>query len=467
MITALLTTKLYIPPVRSELVSRQHLIDRLNSGLSGKLTLISAPAGFGKTTLISEWISQSDIPFCWISLDENDNDPGRFLAYLTASLQSIEIDVDLESIKLLQNPERRQIETVLNGIINQVADTQKQFAVVFDDYHHIQSQEVQQILSYLLDHLPPQVHLVVGTRADPHLPIARLRARGELTELRSADLRFSLSEGGEFLYQIYGLEIQPEDVEKLVSRTDGWVAGLQLASIALRGCPDQSEFIQHFSGSHDYIVDFLTTEVLEKQPEDIQVFLLKTAVLKRLSAPLCEAVTDQENSQQILKELRLNNIFLSALDDENQWFAYHQLFQDLLTQQLLEKYPDDVPDLYLKAAVWCEEHNFINDAVDYALKGHHLDRAADLVESQAQTTIQQSEITTFIRWVEMLPENLVQTRPDLCIFYAWALLVSNQKLEIANRCLNHVSAKDNITRGKLNAVRAIQAASQRQVPEVG
>jgi len=423
---AILTTKLYIPPVRPELVSRGHLIDRLNAGLSGKLTLVSAPAGFGKTTLISEWISHSDIPFCWVTLDENDNDPGRFLAYLIASLGTIGIDTDFEQINLIQNPGQGQIETILNGLINQIAEAQTHFAFMLDDYHHIQNKEVHQIQSYLLEHLPPQVHLVIATRADPPLPIARLRARGELTEFRSADLRFLISEGGEFLNQISKLELQPDDIEKLVSRTDGWVAGLQLASIALRGRQDASDYIQRFSGSHDYIVDFLTTEVLEQQSDELQNFLFKTSILYQLNAPLCEAISGQENCGRVLKELRMNNIFLQALDDENQWYAYHQLFRDLLTQQLLEKYPDDVPDLFLKASIWCQEHGFINDAVNYALQGQNFVRAADLVEMHAQATIQQSEIGTFIRWVEMLPESLVKTRPDLCIFYSWALLVSNQ-----------------------------------------
>lgn len=465
MTSVLLNTKIFIPPVRSVLVSRPELIERLNAGLSSKLTLVSAPAGFGKTTLISEWISQSKRLFCWYSLDDNDNDPGRFLAYMVASLQSIQIKVDPEPIKRLQNPEQGQIETILNDLINQITEAQFQFALVLDDYHLIQNQEVHQILSYLLEHLPTQTNIVIVTRADPPINIARLRARGQLNEFRAADLRFNSSEGGQFLNQIAELDLDPGDVQKLVSRTDGWIAGLQLASLALKGRQDPSDYIQHFSGSQDYVFDFLTIEVLNQQPAYIQDFLLKTAILKRLTAPLCEVLTDRKNSQQILKELRVKNIFLNSLDDENQWFAYHRLFRDLLTQQLIEKYAHLLPDLYLKASLWSEKFGIWDEAIDYALEGQHIDRAADLVASQAQRILQQSEIATFLRWVEKLPESAVHARPNLCIYAAWALLISNQNINIAVEYLDQVTTMDTDIQAKLSAVRSIQAAFQRQIPE--
>jgi LuxR family maltose regulon positive regulatory protein len=461
----LLNTKIYIPIVDPKLVARPHLIERLNAGLQGKLTLVSAPAGFGKTTLISDWIRQSEMPFCWISLDENDSDPGRFLAYLIASLQSIQIEVDPEPIKLLQDPEKGQIETILNGLINQIADEQIRFALVLDDYHHIQNHGVHEILSYLLEHLPPKVNMVIITRADPPLNIARLRVRGQLTEFRAADLRFNISEGRQFLNQITELNLDSDDVEKLVSRTDGWIAGLQLASITLKGRQDRSNYIQHFSGSQDFVVDFLTAEVLNQQPKYIQDFLLKTAILKRLTASLCQSLTGRKDSQQILKELRGNNIFLNPLDDENQWFAYHRLFRDLLTQQLLEKHANLIPDLYLNASFWSEKHNFWDEAIDYAIEGQHFDRAADLVESQAQNTLQQSEITNFLGWVDRIPASTINARPDLCIYAAWALLLSNQNTEIAAQYLDQVTTIDTVTQAKLNTVRSIQAAFQRQIPE--
>jgi LuxR family maltose regulon positive regulatory protein len=433
--------------------------------LSGKLTLVSAPAGFGKTTLISEWIHNSKGSFGWITLDDNDNDPGRFLAYLIASLQSIQIEVDPEPIKLLQNPERGQIETILNDLINQIADEQVQFVLVLDDYHLIQNQEVHRIVMYLLDHLPPQVNIVLITRADPPLNIALLRARGQLNEFRAVDLRFNISEGQQFLNKIAALDLDPEDIQKLVTRTDGWIAGLQLATLALKGRQNPSNYIQHFSGSQDFVVDFLTAEVLNQQPAYIQDFLLKTAILNRLTAPLCEVLTGRKDSQQILKELRVNNIFLNPLDDENQWFAYHRLFRDLLTQQLIEKHADLIPDLYLNASIWCEKCCYWDEAIDYALEGQHIERVADLVASQAQNILQQGEIAGFLRWVDRLPVSTVYARPNLCIYAAWALLISNQNVDIAAQFLDQVSSTDTIIQGRLKAVQSIQSAFQRQIPE--
>jgi len=460
----ILKTKLYTPPVLENLVVRSRLVDLLNHGIGRRLTLISAPAGFGKTTLISEWLNKGQIPFCWISLDENDNDPRRFLTYFWACLNSIGIEVDSEQIKLLQDLGENQIETILNSLINQIADAHIQFRVVLDDYNHIQNQAVHQILRYLLEYLPPQAHLVIATRADPPLPISRLRARGQLTEIRSADLRFDISEGEQFLNQIHALELGTDDVQKLVTRTDGWVAGLQMASIALRGRQNVSDYIARFSGSHDYIVDFLTSEVLEQQSEDIRSFLVKTSILQRLTAPLCEELTGQTDCQQILKNLHTHNIFLQALDDENHWFAYHRLFRDMLTQQLLERYPDKISDLYLKASQWCQKHVLVNDAIEYALQGEHIDRAADLVESHAQATFRQGEIVTFLRWVEKLSQSTVYARPMLCIYTAWAVLIHTQNLESAVQYLDQVRSTDPVVQACRKAVQAIQAGFQNQIP---
>jgi LuxR family maltose regulon positive regulatory protein len=285
-----------------------------------------------------------------------------------------------------------------------------------------------------------------------------------MTEIRQTDLRMDLREGDEFFNQVCNLGLSPENIQMLVSRADGWVAGLQMASLALKDRENPSEYIQSFSGSHDYIVDFLTTEVLQGQPESTQKFLMRTSILDRLSAPLCEAVTGDENSHHILRRLMDENIFLQSLDDQHQWFAYHRLFRDLLTQRLLETGAGEVSNLYLEASQWCEVNGFPNDAIDYAIRGQHIHRATDLVEKQAQTTILQSEIVTFIRWIEQLPEEEISSKPALGIYYAWALFVSNQRTDIANRVLEQVVPTDENQEGHLLAVKSIQAAFQRDVP---
>ena len=460
----LLKTKLYLPQYSGKFVARQRLADTLNQGLDGKLILISAPAGFGKTTLLSEWIHQCEIPFGWISLDENDNDPGRFLTYLAASLGSIGILVEPEPAQMFQSFGQGQIEAIINGIINQMADAQRQYGVVLDDYHHIQNKEIHGAISYLLAHLPPQVFIVIATRADPPLPIARLRARGQLTEIRSADLRFNTPEGHQFLNELYNLVLGSDDVQKLVSRTDGWIAGLQLASIALQGRPDAAEYIQRFSGNQDYIADFLTTEVLEQQPEHLQAFLLRTSILNRLTAPLCEALTGQAEPQKILNRLRSQNIFLQALDDEHQWYAYHLLFRDLLSQQLMATYPEEIPDLYLIASNWCEEHGLLNDAIDYAFQGDLFQRAASLVEEQAEATLLQSEIGTFLGWMRKLPDEVIFEKESLCIYFAWANLVSLEKPTTAEIYLDQVTTSKLPVLGRLNAVQAILAVNRKEIP---
>ena len=458
MSETILSTKLFIPNLRDDHVPRHHLVEILNAGGNNRLILISAPAGFGKTSLICEWISQCNLPFGWISLDENDNDPGRFLSYITASLQSIGIETDIEPFNMIQSPGKIEIEPTVNSLINQITEVQIACGIVLDDYHYIRNQDIHHIISYLLEHLPPNIRVVIGTRADPSFPIALLRARGQLTEIRSADLRFNVSEGEELLNQVNKLGLKNDDIGKLISRTDGWIAGLQLASIALKGQREPSDYIQHFSGSQDYIVDFLTTEVLNQQPHQIQEFLFKTAILNRLTASLCEYLTGFDDCNHLLLTLRKGNTFLQPLDDEHQWYTYHRLFRDLLMQQMMEKHAAEIPDLYLKACTWSEEHGSINDAVDYAIQGQHYEKAADLVETQAEPVLLQSEITTFIGWVEKLPRTTVYARPNLCIYYSWALLVSKQTPEIAEEFLNHVSTGNELILGKYNSVRSILAA---------
>jgi LuxR family maltose regulon positive regulatory protein len=463
--TPLLSTKLYIPSTRPNLVPRPRLIQKLNAGLHCKVTLISAPAGYGKTTLISDWIEQSGLSFCWITLDDSDNDIGHFLAYFIASLRSINIDLDEQILTLIHSPQQNQLENILIPMINQIADTQKNFSLVLDDYHLIHSQDIHDAIAFLIEHSPPSMRLVLITRADPPLPLARLRARGQITEIRESDLRFSVEEGEYFLNHIQGLKLSSENIEVLVTRTDGWVAALQMVSIALKDRQEPTAYIQAVSGSQDYIADFLSFEVINQQSEDITDFLLKTSILDRLSGPLCDAITGGKNGSHILRKLRDENLFLTSLDDESHWFRYHRLFADLLQQQLLEIMPDDVPTLYLKASKWSEENELYTQATDYAIRGDHIQRAANLIGKNAEQTIIRSEIATFIHWVKKLPDEIIYEKDSLCIYYAWALLVSAEEHHIAEMYLNQVIPRDKQASGRLNAVKSMLFFFERQIPE--
>ncbi|MFN2222349.1 MAG: hypothetical protein ACK2UH_07340, partial [Candidatus Promineifilaceae bacterium] len=292
MLKNLLRTKLHIPPRRPNLVPRSQLIDRLNDGLasSHKLTLLSAPAGFGKTTLLGEWIAGCQRPTAWLSLDAGDDDLTRFLTYLVAALQTVVADIGQMVMSVLQSPQMPPVETILTSLVNEITAVPDDFILVLDDYHLIEERGVNEALVFLLEHLPPQMHLVIATREDPNLPLARLRARGQLTELRVADLRFTMAEGADFLNQVMGLNLSAEDVAALENRTEGWIAGLQLAALSMRGHEDKAGFIESFTGSHYFVLDYLVEEVLEQQPEDVQDFLLRTSVLDRLCGPLCDAL---------------------------------------------------------------------------------------------------------------------------------------------------------------------------------
>ena len=332
----ILATKLYIPLPRPKAVSRPRLLERLNDGLHRKLTIISAAAGFGKTTLVSEWIAGCGRPAAWLSLDEGDNDPTRFLTYLVAALQTLAPNIGSGALASLQSPQPPPIESILTALLNEITTAQDHFILVLDDYHVIDFPPVDQALNFLLEHLPPQMHLVIATREDPQFPLARLRARGQLTELRAANLRFTPAEAAEFLNQAMSLQLSAEDIAALEARTEGWITGLQLAALALQGSlsmqgqPDTTSFIRSFTGSHRYILDYLVEEVLQRQPERVSSFLLQTSILDQLCGPLCDAVTGQMDGKEMLKTLENGNLFVIPLDDQRQWYRYHHLFADVL-----------------------------------------------------------------------------------------------------------------------------------------
>src|ERR671916_700434 len=428
MSTPILATKLYIPPPQPRAVLRPRLVERLNEDLHCKLTLVSAPAGFGKTTLLSEWVAGCGRPAAWLSLDEGDSDPTRFLAYLVAALQTIAASVGEGVLGALQSPQPPLTESTLTALLNETISVPDDFVLVLDDYHVIDAKPIDDALAFLLEHLPPRMHLVIATREDPQLPLARLRARDQLAELRAADLRFTPSEAAEFLGGVMSLNLSEEDVAALETRTEGWIAGLQLAALSMRGREDVSGFVRVFAGDNRYIVDYLVEEVLQQQPERIRNFLLQTSVLDRLSGPLCDAVTGQEEGNVRLEALERGNFFVIPLDDRRHWYRYHHLFAEVLFAHLIQERPDQVSTLHRRASEWYEQNGSAADAIRHALAAEDFERAADLVEVEVPAMRRSRQETTLLGWLKALPNELFQFRPVLGVGYASALM-SNGELE--------------------------------------
>src|SRR6266851_4372984 len=355
MASLLLETKIYLPKVRRGLVPRPRLGERLNRGAELKLTLVSAPAGFGKTTLLAAWLDFFKHSAAWVSLDQSDNHAASFWSYVIAALQTVEPGVGASAISLVQLPQPPAIETVLATLLNELSAISKDVVLVLDDYHLIDAGDIHDGMVFLLDHLPPRLHLVIASRADPALPLARLRARGELVEIRAVDLRFTLDEAATYLKDMMGLDVTPGDVAALEGRTEGWIAALQLAALSMQGRDDVAGFIADFAGDDRYIVDYLVEEVLQRQPESVRSFLQQTSILERLSGPLCDAVTGQDSGRNMLEALERANLFVVPLDNRRHWYRYHHLFADVLHARLLHEQPDRVPDLHLRASAWYEQ----------------------------------------------------------------------------------------------------------------
>jgi LuxR family maltose regulon positive regulatory protein len=427
------------------------LIERLNQGLSSdrKLILISAPAGFGKTTLVSEWVAGSEQPVAWLSLDEGDNDPTRFLIYVVAALQTIVADPGVELRAALQSPQPPATEAILTRLLNEIAAIPDDFILVLDDYHVLDSKPVDQALTFLLEHVPPQMHLVIATREDPQLPLARYRARGQLTELRLTDLRFTPSEAAEFLNRMMGLNLSEEDIAALETRTEGWIAGLQLAALSMQGHQDTAGFIQAFTGSHHFVLDYLLEEVLQQQSEGVQAFLLRTSILNRMCGPLCEAVLrdtagfGRETGQQTLEYLERANLFIVPLDNERGWYRYHHLFGDILRQRLGQRLsPGDVAEYHLRASLWYEKNGDEAEAFHHALAASDFGRAAGLAEFAWQGMNGTFQSIAWLGWVKMLPKDVIRVRPVLCTQMGQAFMdagepeASEACLQDAEQCLN-------------------------------
>jgi LuxR family transcriptional regulator, maltose regulon positive regulatory protein len=480
MSTPILATKLYIPRLRPNVVRRPRLLERLNEGLHRKLTLISAPAGFGKTTLVSEWVEGIEQPAAWLSLDEGDNDPARFLTYLVAALQTIAAPIGEGVLGVLQSPQPPPTEAILTALLNDITTIKDHFVLVFDDYHVIDAKAVDHALTFLLEHLPPHMHLVIATREDPPLPLARLRVGGQLTEVRVTDLRFTHAEAAGFLNQVMGLNLSAEDIAALERRTEGWIAGLQLAAISMQGHEDAASFIRSFTGSHHFVMDYLVEEVLGQQPERVQTFLLRTSILDRLCGPLCDAVVldSSASGQATLDYLEHANLFLVPLDNERRWYRYHQLFADLLRQRLLQSTtlsPGDaqshVNELHIRASQWYEDHGLEIEAFHHAVAAHDVERAERLMEGKGIPLHFRGAVTAILDWLESLPATVLNARPWLWARYGSLLLVNGQttgveeKLQAAEAALQGSEADDKTRNlvGQIAAARATLALTRYQV----
>jgi LuxR family transcriptional regulator, maltose regulon positive regulatory protein len=424
MVDTLLATKLYIPVARSDRAPRPRLLEQLNAGISEKLTLISAPAGFGKSSLARDWVLGLNKPVAWLSLDAGDNNLARFFSYLIAALQQIEPSIGHTIQSVPDSPEAPTIHALVTTLLNDIAVSPTPFVLVLDDYHVIREIVIHETVRSLVDRQPPQMHLVITSREDPPLPLARLRAHGQVNECRARHLRFTIEETDTFLNDLMRLGLSKEDVATLTIRTEGWIAGLQLAVLSLRDQTDRAAFVRAFSGTDRHVMDYLVDEVLARQATEIQEFLLQSSVLERLSGPLCDAVIGGD-SQTILEYLDQANLFIVPLDNERVWYRYHHLFAELLRARLRKAEPGLLPKLHLRASGWYEQNGFIAEAVRHAFVAQNYARAADLIEDHGHKRWSLSD-NEFLSLVGKLPVELLHARPSLGIYHAWTLFISGQ-----------------------------------------
>jgi ATP/maltotriose-dependent transcriptional regulator MalT len=428
-----LRAKLYVPRSRPDAVPRPRLHERLDEGVRRELTVVSAPAGFGKTTLLADWSQRSELPVAWVSLDERDDDPVRFFVYLIAAIGTIYEDFGETTRAFLRSLQsREELEPVLTTLSNEILELPRDFVLVLDDYHAIRSETIHDALAFLLEHSPPPMHLVVVGRTSPPLPLSRLRARGRLTEIRATDLRFTLKEAADFLDRTMGLDLTGESVATLEKETEGWIVGLQLAAHALR--EDETRPVEAFEGSARHVFDYLADEVLSRQPEEVREFLLRTSVVETLSGPLCEALTDTTDGLKMLERLERANLFLVPLDEGGRYYRYHHLFAAFLRERLEREHPDLVLEMHRRAGLWEEADGCLSGAIEHALAAEDFDRAADLIEEETGVRRTYLDASLLLRWLGKLPDGLVRHRPGLCLLYAWALVHSGE-LEDAERRL--------------------------------
>ena len=459
MVNTILKTKVYIPPPRPRLVLRQRLTELLNASLEHKLMLVSAPAGFGKTTLISEWSRAvaPDIRVAWFSVDRGDNDPARFWTYFITALGELQAGLSDKALSLLQSPQPMPIESMITALINDLINISANLVLVLDDYHLIESQPIQNAMDFLLDHLPSHLHLIIATRSDPPLPLVHLRGQGALVEIGADELRFTLDEATAFFNQVMGLSLSSNDIAALNERAEGWIAGLQIGALSIQGKTDIPRFIKDFTGSHHHIMDYLISEVLQQQPGNIRDFLLKTSILDRLSAPLCDAVTGRSDSHEVLPALERGNLFIVPLDESRQWYRYEHLFSDLLRHQLGEISGfQPVAPLHDRASRWYEARGLSADAAHHALVAQDWERAADLIGNLSDDLLKHGQVTTLLGLAETLPKDILHAHPELCNDYCWTLMLTGQ-IDAAEACLKQAEQNARDNPALLSHITAMQA----------
>lgn len=452
----LLTTKLFIPSTSPDLVSRPRLIERLNEGLHHKLTLISAPAGYGKTSLAIEWLRGLQVPYTWLALDEDDNDPTRFLTYLIAALDQVNAEIGSDARGMLASPQPPPHEVVLTVLINRLNSLETPLVLVLDDYHLIQFKQVHSQMTFLLEHQPDHLHQVYLSREDPPLPLHRLRARRDMLEIRQDDLRFTAEEATTLFNRLAGIDLSREDIEALNQRTEGWVTGLHLAALSLKDHADAQHFIDSFTGSNRYVLDYLFEEVFRAQPEAVQSFLKTTSILNRLTPPLCDTLTGRVDGRAQLEALERANLFIVPLDSSRQWFRYQHLFADLLRHML--RLSADPPEavLHRRASQWYSEHGHPREAVRHALAGEDWGSATELILVSVDDMLKRGEVATLLNWFERLPEKIIHTHAELCLDYGWALSLSGQ-VQAAGEILRRAEQLAGEEQAKLGEIAAAQA----------
>jgi LuxR family maltose regulon positive regulatory protein len=461
MITHLLASKFYFPPHRPELIPRPELLENLDAGLRGKLTLVSAPAGFGKTTAVSEWLRYCGLPAAWLSVDKKDNDLSRFLIYLIAALQHIDTEIGVDVRAALEETLSPRFDILLTMLISEIEKLPDKSIIVLDDYHLINSKQVHDAINFLIEFLPPVIHLVISGRTDPPLPISRLRVRGDVNEVRTPQLRFTKAEMATYLNDFLGFDLSSDGIDALETRTEGWIASLKLAALSMQGRDDWSEFITKFSGSNRYIIDYLVDEVMARQPEEVQTFLRRTSILERFCAPLCEYVIDNHGNNNVLDYIERANLCLIPLDDDREWYRYHHLFSDFLSQKLREIEPELITELHLRASQWYKNAGFVEEAVQHALIAGDFEGATRLVDEIAIDLIVRREPNKLLKLIAQLPYDLYKSYPMLCIVHAFALVFTGQldmvESTLALAEVNHSTVDSAPNPGYITTVRAYLA----------
>jgi LuxR family maltose regulon positive regulatory protein len=478
----LLVTKVSLPILRHILVPRKKVLNQLSQGIQDGhlLTLVSAPAGYGKTTTIRMWVEEAGYPVAWVTLENSDNDLKQFLTYVLTALQQAGDDLGQAALEVVENTQEIILQRILGLLINDLYGLDQPIVLVLEDYHLIENEEIDRVIELMLNQAITNLHLVITTREDPNLPLTRLRVRNQLTEIRAMDLSFSLEEAGEFFSNVMGVNLSEKEMEILKNRTEGWVAGLQLAALSLKESRDPTKFVEAFRGTHRHVLDYLIEEVLNSQPEEVREFLQRTSILEQLSPSLCEALTGQEASRKYLHYLENSNLFLVPLDEERTWYRYHALFGELLKNQLLQAEPECVDDLHERAAGWYQKNGFIQNAVEHAFQSSSSSKVFELIEKYALPMLYRGEVLTVVGWFDRLPESFMQSSPMMCIGKAWALAVMQhqtrteeveQALQAADDALNRANADEalrNLIAGHAASIQAFLMQSPafgREKPE--